>query len=546
MAFSISKLARMTEFNMALNSIGNAIFVSLNTTHLSQAQKKLTAAEVPGDVFVRWLFDEMARQPDDAITNEHDPSNNPRFTPEELTKVTCSELDAFASKLIQQNKYQLLKTYRGRDIEKKSDESACDFCSRAFRHCAVEEKKATERMKALAFPSAYERTATEAMQKASVFSSQNALFEYTKAAEVNKFLASAYLTQADIAATESMKRAFGTLGPSALRQYEEVAKVKQKIASTSSSIWGSEYSNLERIDRYSTISEVLSAQAATQRHLMTHSPSEITEARRIAELAQTYTLPASLASFRTSAEPFAVKLLHLQSLDTIHTPAYLSAFMQTSTISDIFAESIRADRQLRQAALQFSEMSLPAFDKLSNYGRFLDAAGLGLPHWPHVRLLTIGEKRRRFHARLKGNSELTHVKNAKSLVHRYEITLRQILDSAMASEYGEDWAPERLPLCDCKDLLGKWEKRGGEVLDHADYAHYERIMSSSEHFVAVFETGFDDRTELARLIRKAGDLRAALQHFRPFSAEDLRDLRLTWKTIETGLLALTDDYDFGI
>lgn len=304
-----------------------------------------------------------------------------------------------------------------------------------------------------------------------------------------------------------------------------------------------EYSDLSQIDRFSTVSDVLRAQEANQLHLAMYSSAAIDEARSIAELAQTYNLHASLDPYRTSVESFTSKLLHLQTLDTIKSPAYLDAFMQASTISDIFVESIRVDRQLQEATRQFSQVAVPTFGALNDYGQFLNAAGLSLPHWPHVRLLTIGEKRRRFRAKLNNNAELAHVKKAKSLVHRYELTLRDILDDVMASEYGEDWAEKRLPLCDCKDLLGKWQNRGGEVLAHADYFHYAQIMSYPEHFEAVFESGFDDSVALAELIEKAGKLRAALLHYHPFAQEDLRDLRLIWRTIETGLRALTADYD---
>lgn len=304
------------------------------------------------------------------------------------------------------------------------------------------------------------------------------------------------------------------------------------------------YSDFSRLDRFSTANEIRRAQEANQLHLAKYSSSAIDEVTRIAELAQTYTLHASLDPFRTSVASFANKLLHLQTLDTIRSPAYLDAFMHASTISDIFVESIRVDRQLQEATRQFALEAVPTFSSLNDYRQFLDASGLRLPRWPHVRLLTRGEKRRRFRAKLNSNAELVHVKKAKSLVQRYELTLRDILDDVMASAYGEDWAVVRLPLCDCKDLLGKWHKRGGEVLDHADYAHYERIMSFPEHFETVFEAGFDDLTALADLIKKAGNLRAALQHFHPFAPEDLRDLRLIWRTIETGLLALTDDYEF--
>ena len=303
------------------------------------------------------------------------------------------------------------------------------------------------------------------------------------------------------------------------------------------------YSDMNRLDRFSTASEILNAQEASQRHLAMYSSAARDEVRGIAELAQTYNLRAALDPYRTSVESFASKLLHLQTLDTIRSPAYLDAFMQASTISDIFVESMRVDRHLQEATRQFSQVAVPTFGTLNDYGQFLNAAGLRLPHWPHVRLLTIGEKRRRFRVRLNSNAEPVHVKKAKSLVHRYELTLRGILESVMASEYGEDWAKERLPLCDCKKLLGTWRERGGEVLDHADFAHYEWIMSYPEHFEAVFEAGFDDRTAMMTLIKKAGNLRAALLHCHPFAQEDLRDLRLIWRTIETGLLALTADYD---
>ncbi|MFC0194728.1 hypothetical protein, partial [Aureimonas pseudogalii] len=88
-----------------------------------------------------------------------------------------------------------------------------------------------------------------------------------------------------------------------------------------------------------------------------------------------------------------------------------------------------------------------------------------------------------------------------------------------------------------------WRKRGGDVLDHADYAHYARIMSNPEHFEVVFEAGFDDPAALAALLHDAGRLRAASHHARAFTLEDLRDLRVIWKTIETGLIAFVSDYE---
>lgn len=120
--------------------------------------------------------------------------------------------------------------------------------------------------------------------------------------------------------------------------------------------------------------------------------------------------------------------------------------------------------------------------------------------------------------------------------------MREVLDDAMVEAYGEDWAQERLTLCGCKDLLGKWRTRGGSALDHADYAHYAGIVSHPDHFSKVFSRGFDDAGEAYQLFQAAGRLRAASHHGRDFTTDDLKDLTLIWRTIEKALLGLMDDY----
>lgn len=111
--------------------------------------------------------------------------------------------------------------------------------------------------------------------------------------------------------------------------------------------------------------------------------------------------------------------------------------------------------------------------------------------------------------------------------------------------YGEDWAEERLPLCGCEGLLGRWRSGGGDfVLEYADYHHYKKIMGHPEHFAELFEAGFEDREALIGLIEKAGNLRAPSHHARPFTTEDLRDLRTTWRLLEKGLAALDGHDDF--
>lgn len=165
---------------MVLNSLGRAICVSLNTTHLSQAEKKLAASDVRSLDFVQWLFGEMARQPIDGVSDEHDPENDPRFTVEELTAVTDAELEEFAERLIDKNKGLLLKTHKGSDVEKSVDESACDFLVRAFHHYGAEQKSQWKRMTQSSSNSVFANTAVEAMQQSALATVADAI-RYTTA-----------------------------------------------------------------------------------------------------------------------------------------------------------------------------------------------------------------------------------------------------------------------------------------------------------------------------------------------------------------------------
>ena len=147
MELDLADLVRLGEFTLELNSVGRAICVSLDASHLSQADIKISGSDVVSLDVVRWLFGEMARRPVDGVSDAHDPENNPRFTAEELTAVSHAELEEFADKLVQKNKSPLLllETHKGNELGKSGDESACDFLVRAFRHYALEQKERRKR-----------------------------------------------------------------------------------------------------------------------------------------------------------------------------------------------------------------------------------------------------------------------------------------------------------------------------------------------------------------------------------------------------------------
>lgn len=267
------------------------------------------------------------------------------------------------------------------------------------------------------------------------------------------------------------------------------------------------------------------------------------QAYELAQAAQQYHLDDYLDPFKTSVGPLTDKMLYLNSLDSIRSEEHLRSFVQASTVADILGNSRGYGFEAQQALAMLTQQAIPQFDSVQEYGHVLKAAGIALAPWPHIRLLTIGERRKRLRQRVDARQESKHAKKAWTVFHRHELTLREIIDMAMTDRYGEDWPHERLEKCGCRTLLGRWKNRGGDLLDHADYDQYIEIMCDDEHFENVFSIGFEESDELRRLLTKARKLRAAVMHFHPFTKEDLRDLRTTWKAIEAGLLGLTSEYE---
>ncbi|MEP7211167.1 MAG: hypothetical protein ABI740_10050 [Alphaproteobacteria bacterium] len=68
--------------------------------------------------------------------------------------------------------------------------------------------------------------------------------------------------------------------------------------------------------------------------------------------------------------------------------------------------------------------------------------------------------------------------------------------------------------------------------------------ANPQHFADIFHLAFPDPPTIAQLIDDAGRLRAASHYARDFTPDDLRDLRVVWRMLEAGLLALTEDIDF--
>lgn len=145
MALNLRDLARKCEFSFELQSLGVVRCLCLNSNHISQVNMKLDSTSTHSPDFVRWLLGELVRRHVEGGIDEDDLFDKLSFTAAELNSVTNEELEAFADKLIQKNKY-LLKTNKSKDIERSVDESSNDFLVRAFIHHEAEQKAEWKRV----------------------------------------------------------------------------------------------------------------------------------------------------------------------------------------------------------------------------------------------------------------------------------------------------------------------------------------------------------------------------------------------------------------
>lgn len=180
-------------------------------------------------------------------------------------------------------------------------------------------------------------------------------------------------------------------------------------------------------------------------------------AEHAAALAATIGLPRGLEQFRLAAEEMADKLaigaaFHGADIAKWAQPSYMAQFSAAAAAAGAFSQLGAFDTATRESKRGLQLFAVPESLTLSGYKNLLDTAGLTLPRWPQlwvprIRRVTEKERAARQQTRLSKFRQPLHVGRAKSLVHQYESYLQQVIYEAMASEYGNDWPDERLPLC---------------------------------------------------------------------------------------------------
>ena len=263
-----------------------------------------------------------------------------------------------------------------------------------------------------------------------------------------------------------------------------------------------------------------------------------------ARLAGALNLPDALERYRLSDTALSSQIVEAKKLAWFDAPR-IAALNSHAAMSDLLDTTKIIGHGTLSAVNEF--LSEPSYlHSVRQVSQLMEVSKL--LRLPRYRILTRDEKAGRIRVLVKNSAPSAHARRAHSFIHRYESVLRFVLADCMERAYGEDWAASRLPLCGCKNLLGKGKTldEGETILDRADFTHYANIMCDSEHFDNVFSAGFDDPEELRQMIIRVGNLRARSHHARTFTPEHYRELVTLLRTIEAGLSGLIEEIEIDL
>lgn len=281
------------------------------------------------------------------------------------------------------------------------------------------------------------------------------------------------------------------------------------------------------------------------------------EARRLAEAAVDLDVGATLSRFTVMPQSLAERIALGQGeafQGHWGDPLVAEGLARASAFSNMLASTGRIDAEVMRAATEFRQIGLPGVTDTALARAVLNAGGLHSRSFdelffPSRRILrpppTKGEKRRALNKAKKQKRPTKLHLQAATHIGTTEGLVRDVIEAGMQLIYGSNWEDSRLPLCDCKSLLGKVKRRGGTAMEHADWADYERIICHPEHFEAVFSVGFDDVEVLRGVLVAVKQDRARALHFNAFTADHLAAVRTSCKVLETGLMELLHPFGLG-
>jgi len=170
-AFNLNKLARAAEFKFELGSVGIIRCKSLTSDLMRQFMQRINAQDSDSKELARWLLGEMAICPANIDFKESDPIEGASLTPEQLSTVTIDELESFAERVVQKNRY-LVKAHEGEELQRGEGQSACDFLAQAIEHSGREKKARIDRIIESASKPMFAESTLDSMKKSISASTQ--------------------------------------------------------------------------------------------------------------------------------------------------------------------------------------------------------------------------------------------------------------------------------------------------------------------------------------------------------------------------------------
>lgn len=250
------------------------------------------------------------------------------------------------------------------------------------------------------------------------------------------------------------------------------------------------------------------------------------------QMARSFDLLTRFGGLAKASESMA---LHERLPSILRDPQYLSAFDQTRR----FAESISVASIGKPIGLshlsEFLDRAIPRFPSISDYDDFLGSAGLDTridliePDTDDEKYVELS-----FSALIETSGASEYETAAFQDIFAFERAIRAFLTRLFTDAFGADWPEKILPICNCGDLLGKYRKRGGDPLDHADWAHFVRLMSCEQVFVELFAVAFKEQSELIGSLELIRKIRKRPMHSHTIDHAVLRDLKARIRFIQKG------------
>ncbi len=568
MALNLRDLARKGEFSFELQSLGVVRCLCLNSNHISQVNMKLDSTNTHSSDFVRWLLGELVRRHIEGGIDEGDLIDKPSFTTAELNSVTNEELEAFADKLIQKNKY-LLKTSKSKDIERSADESANDFLVRAFIHHEAEWKRVTKPLSSAFFASA----SMEAVQRNLGLSNQlrDTMDKHARTySRVEQILAEeekekwkrmtqsvSELLSANTA-IDVMQHNYG-----ALDQFRNACHYSTESSMLSKDIYRSE-DMLMKAALELTQREKMSASIAVELEKQLQVNRNLLKSHEaMFRLPQAFEATSLLASVHVGvvtelAQRRAIGTLDRQGfiasittpwINSIEASRSVTAALEIQGLGNVLKTIKGFDLELTAALRQdlgdwrdritFPE---PIFTDPAVRTDFYVARGFNtaLTDFPeaafHQSLEIAGLEGETFNLELYGSAAhpstdpeeeagLQRTNKCHDKLQRFERLLRQFIDNAMTSQYGSNWPSKQLP----PKLYENWEfkkqraESNGDIqtfIEVADFSDYETIICKKDHWREVFEARFKKKESVRESLQRLQPIRVATMHARIVTKED--------------------------